>query len=95
MKKLPAFYTLAITLCTCLLFTSCNEENKYEKNESREKHKVGVVYNDSVQGMDVENHKNQFYISRLGQGKELPLMAEEKLNTVANDTVQTDANQMK
>lgn len=55
-----ALFSLAITAS----LISCNEKDESDKFEQRERAKVGKVYNPDHQGIEHENHNNQFPISR-------------------------------
>lgn len=64
MKKMNALKKSLLLLAPVAMFTACGTSDR-EKIENREESKVGHIYNRDIQGPDVENHANQFYISRI------------------------------
>lgn len=87
-RKIYAPLLFAAVASVCL--TACHNPSDREKMEMREEKKVGQVYNRDVQGPDVENHKNQFYISRMDT-KDTTTVQEVTMSTAtaATDTTAT------
>lgn len=93
----------ALACTPFLILTACNDgENSRDSAEARERDKVGKVYNPKVQGIEHENQKNQFFISRnkdiedavvpeMGIGIDTATVAPDSADTSA--TIQQPANQ--
>jgi len=64
MKKPSYFKAAFLGLAAVALLTSCEKKDERKEAEAREEAKVGKIYNPEEQGMEHENHENQFPSSR-------------------------------
>ncbi|GGB76248.1 hypothetical protein GCM10007424_15320 [Flavobacterium suaedae] len=78
MKK----HTIGISalIISALCLTGCHEKSEHEKMEERAEAKVGKIYNHKIQGEDIGNHDNQFFISRLKEKEDKDKGEEDERN---------------
>lgn len=71
---------IALIMVPALCLTGCHEKNEHKKIENRAEAKVGKIYNHKIQGEDIGNHDNQFFISRLKEKEDIDKSKEDENN---------------
>lgn len=92
MRITPAHKIFSCLMLSGLLLTACNDGNDREEIEENNEARVGEVYNDEVQGIDMETHDNQFYTSRMKKGNNVKQQINKVSDTLATDTIATNSN---